>query len=132
MAQALKINLLVWAAAMSFGLAAAGLKSEAITAGDLQAALNGQTPPLVVDIRSPDEYSSGHVPHAKSIPLPLLPKHLPELSAANDLVLYCNDSRLTRMAERLLMRKKIKEFRHLSGGLRAWTEAELPLETSLE
>lgn len=128
----LKVNLLVWSLTLSLSVGAAGLKSEAISPGLLKQALNSPAPPQVVDVRSPDEYSSGHIPSAKSIPFPLLTKHLDELKESSDLVLYCNDSRLTRMAERILLKKKVIEFRHLGGGLRAWTDAEFPIQTSLE
>ena len=128
----LKVNLLIWLAVLSLSVEAAGLKSEAISPALLDRALNSQVPPQVVDVRSPDEYSSGHIPGARSIPFPLLAKHLDELRESNGLVLYCNDSRLTRMAENILLRKKVTEFKHLEGGLRAWTDAELPIETSLD
>lgn len=128
----LNVNLLICTLVFSLSVGAAGLKSEAITPDFLNQALNSQAPPKLVDVRSPDEYSSGHIPSAKSIPLPLLAKHLDELKESSNLVLYCNDSRLTRMAERILLGKKVNEFRHLEGGLRAWTDAELPIETSLD
>lgn len=113
-------------------LAAAGLKSEAIAADRLYRALNSDTPPRVVDIRSPDEFSSGHIAGAESIPVPLLARHLGELKQSGNLVLYCNDSRLTRMAEQILMKKNFTGFRHLDGGMNAWMDGELPIETSLD
>ena len=128
----LKLSLLLSVILLSFSVAASGLKSEAISASTLQQSLDSQHPPLVVDIRSPDEYSSGHIPGSISIPVPLLIRNLETLKNSNDLVLYCNDSRLTRVAEQMLMRKKVEEFRHLGGGFNAWSDAELPIETSLD
>ena len=127
-----KVNLLIWLIVFSSGIGAAGLKSEPITPVLLNQALNSKAPPKLVDVRSPDEYSSGHIPGARSIPFPLLAKHIDELRETSGLVLYCNDSRLTRMAERVLLGNKVSEFKHLGGGLRAWTNAELPIETSLD
>ena len=132
MTQLTKLILLTWGLLITFALGAAELKSAAITPDLLYQALNDQNPPLLVDIRSPDEYSSGHIPQAINIPMPLLAKRLSELKQAGDLVLYCNDSRLTRMAERILLRKKFKDFKHLGGGYKAWSETNLPIETRLE
>ncbi len=128
----LKLSLLLSVILLSFGVAASGLKSEAISASSLQQSLDSQHPPLVVDIRSPDQYSSGHIPGSISIPVPLLNRNLETLKNSDDLVLYCNDSRLTRVAEGMLMRKKVDGFRHLGGGFNAWSDAELPIETSLD
>ena len=127
-----RIGLLAIGLALALEVGAAGLKSEAVEPERLQQALGNGNPPLLVDVRSPDGYSSGHIPSAVNIPVPLLARRLDELRQAEDLVLYCNDSRLTRMAERILLHKKIKDFRHLEGGLDAWTEADLPIETSLD
>ena len=93
--------------------------------------LTGQKPPLVVDVRSPDEYSAGHIPNSVNIPVPLIAKRLGEMGNASDLVLYCNDSRLTRVAEQMLLRGGMKGFFHLEGGLNGWQEAGLELENGL-
>jgi len=130
--QAIKTILLAWGLVVVSSLAATELKSASITPDLLYQSLNGHHPPLLVDIRSPDEFSSGHIPGSVSIPLPLLTQRVDDLSKAADLVLYCNDSRLTRMAERILLRNKIDGFRHLGGGFKAWSEAQLPTETSFK
>ena len=86
----------------------------------------------MVDVRSPDEYSAEHIVGALSIPAPVLPKHLDRLKAAGgNLVLYCNDLRFTRLAEQILMRRGVKGFYHLQGGLQAWNREGLPVAQSL-
>ena len=126
------IRLLMLLSLFAQGIGAVELKSAAIDPGKLNQWLSSQQPPLVVDVRSPDEFSSGHIPRAVNIPLPLLARRLDEMRKAADLVLYCNDSRLTRMAERILMQKRLHDFMHLHGGLNAWEAARLPIENSLE
>lgn len=110
---------------------AAGLRSPGIEPGALQGRLAEPQPPLVVDVRSPDEYSSGHIPGAVSIPAPLVTRHLDEIRQAPGVVLYCNDQRFTAVAEDLLRRAKAPGISHLEGGLTAWRQLGLPLETSL-
>ena len=110
---------------------AAGLRSPGIDPGDLNGRLKAADAPLVIDVRTPDQYSSGHVPGAVNMPVPTVTKHLDEIREAPEVVLYCNDTQFTRMAEQLLLKSKVKGVSHLEGGLTAWRDQGLPLETSL-
>ena len=110
---------------------ATGLRSPGIDPQDLNDWLETAAPPLVIDVRTPDEYSSGHIPRAVNMPVPTVTKHLDQIRQAQDVVLYCNDMRFTKMAEQLLLRSKVKGFSHLEGGLTAWRKRDLPLETTL-
>jgi rhodanese-related sulfurtransferase len=110
---------------------AAGLRSPGTNPGDLNKQLEAGEAPLVIDVRTPDEFSSGHVPGAVNMPVPTVTKHLDEIRQAPKVVLYCNDMRFTRMAEQLLLKSRVTGFSHLEGGLTAWREQGLPLETSL-
>ncbi len=65
------------------------------------------------------------------MPAPTVTRHLDEIRAADDVVLYCNDKRYTAVAEQLLLKSRVKDFWHLEGGLTAWRERGLPLETTL-
>ena len=59
-------------------------------------------------------------------------QHLDQIKAAGgNAVLYCNDLHFTKFAEQLLMRKGVKGFHHLEGGLNGWREAGLGLQSSL-
>ena len=110
---------------------AAGLRSPGVDPGDLNGRLKAADTPLVIDVRTPDQYSSGHIPGAVNMPVPTVTKHLDEIREAPEVVLYCNDTQFTRMAEQLLLKSKVKGFSHLEGGLTAWRNQGLPLETSL-
>ena len=110
---------------------AAGLRSPGVDPQVLSDRLGGAGPPLVIDVRTPDEYSSGHVPGAVNMPVPTVTSHLDQIRQAPEVVLYCNDTQFTRMAEQLLLKSKVKGFSHLEGGLTAWRNQGLPLETSL-
>jgi len=111
---------------------AAGLRSPGLDPRQLYQRLSGDDPPLLIDVRSPDQYSSEHIPGAVSIPAPTVRKHLAEIKAAGgNAVLYCNDLRFTRVAEQILLKSGIKDFSHLEGGFTAWTREDLPVEQSL-
>jgi rhodanese-related sulfurtransferase len=119
---------LVLSASSALGV---NLRSPGIEPQALHAQLGTADAPLIVDVRSPTEYSAGHVPGAVNIPAPTVTRHLEELRQAPDLVLYCNDRRFTAVAERLLTKAKVSGYSHLEGGLSAWRGQGLPLETSL-
>lgn len=83
--------------------------------------------PLVIDVRSADEYAAGHVPGAVHIPIDQLDARLDELPQDRPVVPYCNmyhpgSSRGERAAELLTARGF--EARVLNGGFPAWHELD--------
>ena len=59
-----------------------------IAAAELQAGIaRGDT--VLIDVRPAEEFSAGHLPGARSIPLPELPARLAELPAEMLIVTYC-------------------------------------------
>lgn len=71
---------------------------------DLRDALDSDTPPTVVDVRSPAEYSSVHIRGSYNVPLPLLAEHGEEFASRlpGQVVLICQSGNRARQAgERL-------------------------------
>jgi 3-mercaptopyruvate sulfurtransferase SseA len=54
----------------------------------VKAQLDAGGPPMLVDVRSAEEYNAGHLPSAKSIPLSVLPRRLAEIPRDIPVVLY--------------------------------------------
>jgi 3-mercaptopyruvate sulfurtransferase SseA len=54
----------------------------------VKAQLDAGNPPVLVDVRSAEEYKTGHLPSAKSIPLETLPRRLAEIPRNVPVVLY--------------------------------------------
>jgi hypothetical protein len=54
----------------------------------VKALLDEGRPPMLVDVRSVEEYNAGHLPKAKSIPLAALPRRLAEIPRDIPVVLY--------------------------------------------
>lgn len=50
--------------------------------------LDAGRPPMLVDVRSVEEYNAAHLPSAKSIPLAALPRRLAEIPRDIPVVLY--------------------------------------------
>lgn len=75
-----------------------------MTPAELRAAMSGDTPPTVVDVRSGAEYASVHIRGSYNVPLPLLAEHGEEFASRlpGQVVLICQSGNRARQAcERL-------------------------------
>lgn len=82
----------------------------------------------VIDVRPIEEYNSGHIPQAVSIPLDQLENRLSELPADTEIVAYCRGANcvLAHDAVRLLRRHRRRATR-LAEGMLEWRLANLPV-----
>lgn len=83
---------------------------------------------LVVDVRDPGEYGAGHVLGAKNFPVSRLADA--ELSKRKDrpLIVYCEGGERSSKAMSILKKQGYTRVVNLTGGLRAWQQAGLPVE----
>ncbi|MFD6326912.1 rhodanese-like domain-containing protein [Streptomyces sp. NPDC058442] len=86
---------------------------------------------LVVDVRDSGEYRAGHVPGARSAPLPRLPLILSELSKDRRVHVICQSGGRSAQATSLL-RDLGYDAHSVSGGTAAWIEAGRPAITGAE
>lgn len=86
--------------------------------------------PLVLDVRTPEEYASGHIPGAVNIPFDQLAGRMDELKAgkSDEIVVHCQSGRRAAMAEKTLAAAGYTDVRDLEGHMKRWKEAGLPLE----
>ncbi|RFA19830.1 rhodanese-like domain-containing protein [Subtercola boreus] len=81
--------------------------------------------PVVIDVREPDEFASGHVPGAINVPLGSLPgADLPE----GPLHVICEMGGRSARATTALERQG-RTATNIEGGTAAWREAGLPTTT---
>jgi rhodanese-related sulfurtransferase len=85
---------------------------------------------VVVDVGEADEFAAGHVGGARHIPLAQLETRLPEVvkNKALPLILVCPSGARAGRAAALAKRLGYEKAQALAGGLRAWKEANLPVE----
>lgn len=85
---------------------------------------------LVLDVRPEEEYQTGHLPFAHSIPLPELEKRLAELPDDKEIVAYCRGPfcLMSSDATRLLLKHGFRA-RKISDGVAEWQAAGLPVQT---
>ena len=85
---------------------------------------------IVLDVRTPEEFAAGHVPHAVNIPYTYLPASISTLpDAANkDIVVYCETGVRAERAAARFRENGFTRLLHLDGDMRRWREAGRPLE----
>ena len=118
------------------GGTAAGTASEATRPGqastdvaDLKAKLEVGGA-VLIDVRTADEYASGHIPGARSIPLDQLDAHLTELNTYKDQDLYlvCEKGGRSLAATQQLASAGFTRPINVEGGTSAWRRAGYPVE----
>lgn len=82
----------------------------------------------VLDVRAPQEWNNGHIPNAKHIYLPDLPKRMGELNKKVPVATYCDTGYRASIASSLLRRAGFEDVRNVPGSWKAWINAELPIE----
>ncbi|HSI48362.1 MAG TPA: rhodanese-like domain-containing protein [Ideonella sp.] len=87
---------------------------------------------VVVDVCEPSEYAAGHVVGARSVPLDTLEKAGKELPSNKTLplVVVCASGARANKAAAMLRQRGHENVQVLAGGMRAWREANLPVEAS--
>lgn len=64
---------------------------------------------IVVDVRTPQEFASGHAPGSMNIPLDALPNHLDRLRSAQHIVVCCRSGNRSGQAEQWLKSKGVTQ-----------------------
>ncbi|MFD9248263.1 rhodanese-like domain-containing protein, partial [Streptomyces sp. NPDC059556] len=98
-----------------------------LTAAGLKAALAGENPPLVVDVRTRGEReANGFIPEAMHVPLSELPARAGELPTGRSLVLHCAGGHRSSIAASLLRHRGFDDVSDILGGWAAWALAAEP------
>lgn len=82
----------------------------------------------VIDVRSPEEWSAGHLPGAVHIPLAALPVRLGEIDARAPVVVHCQGGGRSAIAASYLKSHGVERVSNLTGGFDAWLKEDLPVE----
>ena len=82
----------------------------------------------VVDVRTPGEYTSGHVPGALNIPHMSITAHKNELAADKELVFICAVGQRSALACEFAAASGFKELFNVEGGTEAWIKAGYGVE----
>lgn len=100
-----------------------------ITVNELAARLNRGDNLLVLDVRSPAEFSQdGHVSGAILIPLPDLAMRISEVPTNRPIACFCRSGNRSQVAADLLRSNGYAQVTNVIGGIKSWREANLPTE----
>jgi rhodanese-related sulfurtransferase len=88
----------------------------------------GAEAPIVLDVRTPEEYASGYVPGAVNIPYDQLASRLAQVPKDRPVVLYCRSGRRAGLAAEVLKDSGYPRLRLLEGDMPAWIERGRPVE----
>ncbi|AMW04486.1 FAD-dependent oxidoreductase [Gemmatimonas phototrophica] len=93
-----------------------------ITASQLADALQSSAPPLVLDVRNPDEYLAAHIQGALNIPVDDVRARLSEIPRDRAIAVHCKSGFRGHLAARILRQHGYTNLVNLTGG---WTSFAL-------
>jgi len=101
-----------------------------IAAQDLAKRIGSGSAPVVLDVRSPEEYAAGHIPGAINIPHSELATRLAEIPGAKstEIVVHCQAGGRAATAEKILVQEGYTDVRDLQGHFGGWSQQGLPVE----
>lgn len=82
---------------------------------------------LLVDVRTAEEFRSGHIPGAVNISLQDLPTSMSKLPKDKSIVLYCRSGARSSSAAQILAKAGYDKVYDL-GGIMTWTSQGLPIQ----
>lgn len=87
----------------------------------------------VIDVRTPDEFSSGHLQNAQNIDISGgdFKQQIETLDKSKPVFVYCLSGGRSASAARVMREAGFKEVYELDGGIMKWRGANLPETTSL-
>jgi sulfur-carrier protein adenylyltransferase/sulfurtransferase len=87
---------------------------------DLKKELEGDTPPLLVDVREEEERSISVLPGDVWIPMHEIPSRFGELDRERDIVVYCRTGNRSGQVVAFMRRYGFKQVRNLATGINGW------------
>lgn len=100
-----------------------------LDAATLRERLADQDGPRVLDVRTPAEFETSHIPGAYNVPLDTLREHRDELRRHldEDVVLVCRSGARATQAEKALAEVGLPGLHVLDGGMVAWESSGAPV-----
>lgn len=85
---------------------------------------------LVIDVREANEFATGHVLGAKNLPLARMETAGADFMKKKDrpVIVYCDGGDRSNKAIGALKKQGFTHIANLSGGIKAWQDAGLPVE----
>lgn len=82
----------------------------------------------LIDVREPNEFSSGHLPGARLIPLATLPTKATELDDGKPILFVCGVGQRSALAAEYAAAAGKKNLYNIDGGTEGWVKSGFPVE----
>ncbi|MGC1213342.1 MAG: rhodanese-like domain-containing protein [Micromonospora sp.] len=101
-----------------------------LDAASLRELIDSGRAPRLLDVSTPAEFETSHIPGAYNVPLDLLKEHREELRnhLDEDVVLICRSGARATQAEQALAGVGLPNLKVLNGGMMAWQTAQAPIK----
>jgi phage shock protein E len=103
------------------------VRSQLISPLDYQARFGDGVAHALIDVRTPEEFSSGHIPNAINIHVDTLHGRLDEIPKDMPIVVYCRSGNRSATAARILINGGFEEVYDL-GGIQEWVARGYPIQ----
>ena len=84
---------------------------------------------IILDVRTPEEYSEAHIDNAENIDFnsSTFNEEIEKLDKNNKYLVYCRSGHRSSNAVKLMIKLGFTDLHNLSGGIRKWKKEDLPL-----
>lgn len=101
-----------------------------VTVAEVQQALAGTAPPMVIDCREPQETNLGRIPGALVIPRGVLETKIEAVAPRDaEIVLYCASGNRSALAADTMQQMGYTRVASMAGGFGGWAAAGGPVES---
>lgn len=122
-------------ALLFFNISLAGCKTQEskpasitnVTADEVYKMLSSNKDYFILDVRSKEEFDSGHIEGAYLIPVSELENRLAELPQDKPIIVYCGSGSRSTSAANILLEKGFKEIFNMTGGITEWQSKGFPV-----
>lgn len=80
-----------------------------------------------IDVRTAQEYAGGHAKGAQNMPIDTLEANISNLKKDQPVYVICETGRRSLAAAEMLKKDGFTRIINITGGTRAWADAELPM-----
>lgn len=115
-----------------FMTAACGTKSELLSPNEFESGLNTASNPILLDVRTPEEFSSSHLKGASNLNVhgSNFESEITKLDKNAPVYVYCKSGARSASAAEIMLNAGFNSVYDLNGGLLSWQASKLPIETN--